>query len=124
MAIYDNQCYLMVSNTSIFRGFISTQIYLFRCVMLDQTWSKNPKTNSYPWFLSGKEAQVVLSTLSRLMSAKMDETISHVKGWVNGQVEITVTRLYSRVLCRSQVPSHLQTQEPDWDSVLVLILAQ
>ena len=46
----------------------------------------------------GKEALLVLITLSRVMAEKKDEPISHVTGWVNGQIEITVTRLYSRVL--------------------------
>ena len=38
----------------------------------------------------GKEAQVVLITLSQLMAAKMEEPISHVKGWVNGRIVITI----------------------------------
>ena len=40
-----------------------------------------------------KEAQVVLATLSGLMAAKMDESISYVKDQVNSQIEITFTRL-------------------------------
>ena len=40
----------------------------------------------------GKEAQVVLATLSRLVAAKMEEPISHVKGWVNSQISTSVSR--------------------------------
>ena len=46
----------------------------------------------------GKETQVVLTTLSRLMAAKMDGLISHIKRWVNSQIKITVVRSYHRVL--------------------------
>ena len=38
----------------------------------------------------GREALVVLATLSRLMAAKMDETILHVRGLVNDQIAIAV----------------------------------
>ena len=34
----------------------------------------------------GKEAQVVLATLSGLMAAKTEEPILHVKGWANGGI--------------------------------------
>ena len=47
------------------------------------------------------EAQVVLDTLSRLMDAKMEETILHVKGWVNDRITIVVARFYSWMLCGS-----------------------
>ena len=30
----------------------------------------------------GKEAQVILTTLSQLMAAKIDELILHDKGWI------------------------------------------
>ena len=52
----------------------------------------------------GKETQVVLTTLSRLMAAKMDGLISHVKRWVNGQIKITVVGLYSQMLRKAWVP--------------------
>ena len=39
-----------------------------------------------------KEDQVVLDTLSRLTATKTEEPISHVKGWVNGQIKITDAR--------------------------------
>ena len=48
--------------------------------------------------MMGKEALVVLVTLSRVMAAKMDEPILHVTGWVNGQITIAVARSYYRVL--------------------------
>ena len=34
----------------------------------------------------GKEALVVLATLSRPMAAKTDEPILNVTGWVNGRI--------------------------------------
>ena len=40
----------------------------------------------------GRESLVVLANLSRLMAVKMDEPISHVQGWINGQIEISVAR--------------------------------
>ena len=40
----------------------------------------------------GKESKVLLVTLSLLMAAKMEEPISHVKGWVNGQIAIKAAR--------------------------------
>ena len=72
----------------------------------------------------GKEAQVVLATLSQLMDKKTEESIFHVKGWVNGWIKIAVVRYYSRMLLRDRFPSPLQTQEPDWESGLVLGLAE
>ena len=47
----------------------------------------------------GKEALVVLATLSRLMDAKLDEPIFHVTVWVKVGVVIMFARLYYRVLC-------------------------
>ena len=47
----------------------------------------------------GKEALVELDTLSRLMTEKMEEPISQIKGWVNGSIVINVVRLHSRMLC-------------------------
>ena len=63
--------------------------------------------------MMGKEAQVVIATLIQLMSAKMDELISQVKGWVNDRIEIAVVRSYYQVLRGAQVPSPLRTREPD-----------
>ena len=59
----------------------------------------------------GKEAQVILATLSQLMDAKIEEPISHVKGWVNGQIAIMVTRSYYRMLCIDRFSSTLRTYE-------------
>ena len=47
----------------------------------------------------GREALVILENLSQLMAAKMDEPISHVQVWINGQFEIAVARSYSRMIC-------------------------
>ena len=72
----------------------------------------------------GKEAQVVIATLSQLMAAKMDEPTLHVKGWVNCRIEIIVTRSCSQVLRRARFLSPLRTWDLGWLSVLVLVLAQ
>ena len=95
---------------------------------LRQHFHKQQKHFS-PFMLSvykmlGKEAQVVLATLSQLMAKKMEEPISHIQGWFNGRIEIVVARLYSQMLCRAQVSSPLRTQEPYWGSGLGLNLAQ
>ena len=42
--------------------------------------------------MMGKEALVVLITLSRLMAAKMDKPVLPVTGWVNGRITIAVAR--------------------------------
>ena len=38
----------------------------------------------------GREALVLLATLSRLMVAKIYKPILHVRGWINGRIIITV----------------------------------
>ena len=40
----------------------------------------------------GREDLVVITQLSQTMAKKMDEYISHVRGWINGQIEIAVSR--------------------------------
>ena len=62
----------------------------------------------------GKDTQVVLATLSQIMATKMDETILHVKSWVNGQIAIAVARSYSQVLRGAQFPIPLHTLELEW----------
>ena len=42
----------------------------------------------------GREALVILTQLSRIMAAKVDKSILHVWGWINGQISIAVARLY------------------------------
>ena len=41
-----------------------------------------------------REDMVVLSKLSRVMAEKREEPLLQVLGWVNGQIEIAVTRSY------------------------------
>ena len=72
----------------------------------------------------GKEALVVLSNLSRLMAVKTDETIPHVRGWINGRISIAVARSYSKMIHRDRLHSTLRDQYPDWDPELGLGLAQ
>ena len=57
---------------------------------------------------------VVLTTLSQLMSAKMDETILHVKCYINGQIAITVAGSYLLVLLRYWSPSPSQNLTGSW----------
>ena len=42
----------------------------------------------------GKEALVILASLSQLISEKMDKPILHVRGWINGWIAMIVVRLY------------------------------
>ena len=78
------------------------------------------RKHSSPFVISangmlGREALVVLANLSRLMAVKMDESILHVRGWVNGQITIAVARLYSQMIRGARLPSPLQDEELDWD---------
>ena len=57
-----------------------------------------------------KEDIVVLMTLSQLMSEKIEEPISHVHGWVKGQIAIVVTRFYSRMIRGDRITSPLRDQ--------------
>ena len=71
-----------------------------------------------PFFLSvdvmlGKEALVVLMNLSQLMTEKMDEPILHVQIWINGQVAIAVSRLYSCMIRGARLLSDMRDQDPD-----------
>ena len=66
----------------------------------------------------GKDSQVVIAALSRLIAANMKEPISHIKGWVNSWIAISVVRLNSRMFHVYQVPSPLHNREPDWESGL------
>ena len=63
----------------------------------------------------GKETLVVLANLSQLKAAKKKEPILHVRGWFHGRIEITVTRLYSRMIRRYHLPSTLQDRDLDWE---------
>ena len=72
----------------------------------------------------GKYSQVVLTTLSWLMAAKMEWPILHIKGWFNGQIEITFSRSYSWMLRRAWVTSPLRTLDPELESGLELGLEQ
>ena len=55
----------------------------------------------------GGEEMVVLLQLSQVMAEKRDELLSHVWGWVNSQILIAVTRLYSRMIRGAQLFSIL-----------------
>ena len=68
--------------------------------------------------LSLWDAQVILYTLSRLMVAKTEEPILHVKGLVKFQFAISVVRSYSRIHWGAWILSPLRNQDPSWDSGL------
>ena len=72
----------------------------------------------------GKEALVVLTNLSQLVAEKLEEPISHLRGWFNGRISIAVVRLYSLMIRGACLPVPLRDREPDWDSVSGLGLAQ
>ena len=65
-----------------------------------------------------KEDKVVLATSGQLMAAKIYEPISHVKYWVTDLIAIAVSRSYSWLLHRAQVPSPLRTWDPYRPTVL------
>ena len=62
-----------------------------------------------------RKTLVLLLQLSRVMSEKRAEALSQVRGWVNGQITISVARSYSRMIRGSHLPSPLWEQDPDWD---------
>ena len=49
---------------------------------------------SFYWWHDWKGRPVSPRDLSRLMSEKMEEPISHVRGWINCQIEIALVRSY------------------------------
>ena len=63
--------------------------------------------------MQGKEALVVLANLSQLMVAKMDKSVFHMRGWINGRVAILVTGSYFLMICRARLPSPLWDWEPN-----------
>ena len=74
--------------------------------------------------MPGKDDIVVLSGFSRLMTEKLEEPISHVRGWVNGEITIAVVRSYSRMICGSLLLGPLWDRYTGWDLGLGLDLAQ
>lgn len=67
---------------------------------------------------------VALANLSQLMAERMKEPISHVRGWVNGRIEIAIARSYSHMIYGSSLSSTLGDKEPDRESVLGMLLSQ
>ena len=65
--------------------------------------------------ITGKEAQLSPTTLSRLMVVKTEEPILHVKGWDNVRIAIVVVALYYWIICEAQFQIPLLIWEPDWD---------
>ena len=71
----------------------------------------------------GREALVVRTQLIRTIIEKIDEPILHVRGWIKGQITITVARSYSHMIHGAQIPSNLWYREPEWDRESVIWLA-
>ena len=55
---------------------------------------------------------------------KMDKPISHVQGWISGQISISVASSYSQIIRGDRICGTLQDQDPDWDPASGLGLAQ
>ena len=69
------------------------------------------------------EAQVVLKKLRQTVAKKRDETILHVRGRINGQIEIAVARSYSHMIRGSLIPNPLRDRETYWDPESAIRLA-
>ena len=93
-------------------------------------WRENVKTDKYgkhcndqrkhfsPFVLSvygilGRQALVVLEQLSLTMAERRNEPLSHLRAWINGQIEIAVAKYYSHMIRGAQLTSHLQDRDPD-----------
>ena len=63
----------------------------------------------------GREYLSVLTQFSRNMAEKLDKLISHILGWINVRISITVARSYSSMICKAQLHSPRQDRELDWD---------
>ena len=86
-------------------------------------------TNTFLFVLSvndmlGNEVMFVLKNLSGIMAAKMDEPISHVRGWINIQIAILVTSSYSQIIHVDLLLTHLRERDPEWDPASGIGLAQ
>ena len=49
------------------------------------------------------------------MADERDDPLSHIRGWINVQIEIAVARSYSRMIRGARLHSPLRNREPDWD---------
>ena len=58
------------------------------------------------------------------MAEKMEEPISHMRGWVNGRIAIVVGRYYSHMIRGARLPSTLLERYLDWESGSGIGLAQ
>ena len=72
-------------------------------------------TNNSPFVLSvdgmfENETLAVLKNLSQPMATKLNKTLSHIHGWINGRIAIKIVKLYSRMSYRSRLPITLR----DW----------
>ena len=63
----------------------------------------------------GKEAQVVITSLSWLTAPKMDKPILHMRGLINGNIAIIDARSYSHMIRGARMYIPLRDWGPDWD---------
>ena len=66
----------------------------------------------------GREALVVLVQLGQTMSEKRDKPLLHLRGQINGQIEIVISRSNSRMIHGAHLPSPLRDRELDRDQEL------
>ena len=64
----------------------------------------------------GRESLSVLTQFIRTMAEKVDKLISHILGWINVRIAITVARYYSRMICKAQLHIPSQDRELDRDT--------
>ena len=72
----------------------------------------------------GKRPRSCSKYLSRLMAKVLEDPISHILGWINGWIFISVARLYLRMLCGACLPSPLWEREPEWELGSGMVLVQ
>ena len=78
------------------------------------TAASNKKKSLFVLSVNGMiviEALVVLRNFSQLIATKIEETLSQVHGWVNGNITIAVVRSNYRRICGASIPPPLQDRE-------------
>ena len=115
-------CLVILVYFSINKYFVrNIYIYIFifwkrRIVLEKNVLGKNIYVQPINWSVNGVHNSATWR--------KIEEPLSCVHGCVNGQIAIAVTRLYSRMIRGARLPRPLCYQEPDWDPVSGLGLAQ
>ena len=58
---------------------------------------------------------MILTNLSQLMTAKLNEPILHIQDWIEGWIRIAVARSDLRMIRVALIISTLQDWQLDWD---------